>query len=145
MLLEASQQMVAKVDEFVDEQELDKSIEIEGSGDSGDKDEGPALQQLESHDKETGSALIEEVESNQKLQTSDQPADPNVLLQEKDKVLFTLDSLKIDESLNEVGGPSALQTSNPVEAQQDKDDTSDSMIARALQSEYNRADGGADA
>lgn len=135
-LMLRSQKMAEKVDAFAEGEDLDNSIVIESSGAaSGDKEEG--VNPSPSSDKPLGSALIEEVPA-QKLQTGEQPAESNVLLQEKDKPSSSLaESLKIQES----SGPSALAL--PTEEQNKEGYCGDdSMLARVLQSEFDK-DGGA--
>lgn len=130
-----SQKMVDGVDKFAEGEDLDNSIVIEGdeaSGDAGDK-----LDWCPPEDKQLGSALIEAVEPVQTLQTADKPLDSNVLIQEKPKATTVLaESLKIQES----NGPSALAATGgqgPAAADPCGDD---SMLAAALQSEFNKAD-----
>lgn len=115
-----SQKLVAKLDA---EDELDNSIEIVGS----DKADPIPL----------GSALIEDVEPVA-LQTGEKPP-ADVLIQEKDKADIPLaESLKIVES----NGPSSLAEPVVVAAEPKKEEYTgdDSMMARCLQSEFDKAD-----
>ena len=136
-LLWRSQKMAENVDKFAEGEDLDNSIVIEASGneasaEAGDKEEGVLVPVQPVEDKNIGSALIEEVPAQQ-LQTAAQPENPNVLIQEKDK----MEQLKIKES----EGPSALsQPSSLVEEAPDYTGD-DSALAALLQSEFNKEGG----
>ena len=98
---------VEKVDEFAQGKALDESITIETTADN----QGDVF-----------------------LQTNDHPSDPNVLIEEKDKICESL--MKVSENPQVVpvvhATPSTLLNENNV------DTCDDSMMAAILQSEFNR-------
>lgn len=133
-----SQNMVEGVDKFAEGEDLDNSIVIEddeGSGDAGDKLDGSPPE-----DNQLGSALIDDVEPAQTVQTGDKPFESNILIQEMPKTTTVLaESLKIQES----NGPSALAATNTTKGQGPAAADpcgDDSMVAALLQSEFNKAD-----
>jgi len=135
-LLWRSQKMAENVDKFAEGEDLDNSIVIEGgneaSAEAGDKEEDVVVPVQPAEDKNIGSALIEEVPAQQ-LQTATQPENPNVLIQEKDK----MEELKIKES----EGPSALSQPSSLVGQAPDYTGDDSALAALLQSEFNKEGG----
>lgn len=107
-ILLQSKIMVDKVDDFAEGKDLDNSITIETQEDKlGDK----------------------------VLQTGDHPSDPNVLIEEKDKVFDS----EMKESMIPVVEPVVHAPSSLVGDQQQNTETcDDSMMAAILQSEFNR-------
>ena len=85
-MLWRSQKAVENVDKFAEGEDLDNSIVIagngnEGSAEAGNKEGAAVVPVAANEDKDLTSALIEEVEPAQPLQTGDKPLESNVLIE----------------------------------------------------------------